>query len=307
MVRSGSTMCGVTRAINHPRRDLRLAGSTRRRLRREVAGLQLLGPRHLRRHLRAHAPRAAHPPHACSGGPRRLCRSKPPVSGCCSGNCHFRTPTSDLSTSPRARAPGKSEGRPGIPPAHAGGGACRRRGPERAASDISVAHDARLCAVAAARLGCCDRGRRAPPRVVDHDALAEAARRSRRLKGAERARALPPMCSALAESPGESLLRLRLLRMGLEVTEQYSMPWVEGEPRVDFLVDGRLVVEFDGRGEVRTRGRPGSRALGGEAPPRPDRRGRQRHDPRRLGGVVGRTRSARRVNRALAHARTTRG
>jgi very-short-patch-repair endonuclease len=85
--------------------------------------------------------------------------------------------------------------------------------------------------------------------LIDHDDLARAALRVRRLKGAERARVLPTLSSGLAESPGESLLRLRLLRMGLDVTEQYSMPWVEGEPRVDFLVEGRLVVEFDGQGK----------------------------------------------------------
>jgi very-short-patch-repair endonuclease len=92
--------------------------------------------------------------------------------------------------------------------------------------------------------------------LIDQQSLAEAAQRVRRLKGEARARALPKMSSALAESPGESLLRLRLLRMGLEVTEQYSMPWVEGEPRVDFLVAGRLVVEFDGQGKYSLKGDP---------------------------------------------------
>jgi very-short-patch-repair endonuclease len=92
--------------------------------------------------------------------------------------------------------------------------------------------------------------------LFDHDTFALAALGVRRLKGAERARALPALSSALAESPGESLLRLRLRRMGLKVTEQYSMPWVEGEPRVDFLVEGRLVVEFDGQGKYSLRGDP---------------------------------------------------
>jgi very-short-patch-repair endonuclease len=64
--------------------------------------------------------------------------------------------------------------------------------------------------------------------------------------GAARARALPGLCSPLAESPGESLLRLRLQRMGLAMTEQVVLDDVEGAPRVDFLVEGRLVVEFDG-------------------------------------------------------------
>lgn len=79
--------------------------------------------------------------------------------------------------------------------------------------------------------------------------LAHAAAEVHTLRGAARARALPPMCSRLAESPGESLLRLRLQRMGLDLIEQHSMPWVEGNPRVDFLVEGCLVVEFDGQGK----------------------------------------------------------
>jgi very-short-patch-repair endonuclease len=55
------------------------------------------------------------------------------------------------------------------------------------------------------------------------------------------------MVSALAESPGESLLRLRLRRMGLDPAEQVILTDVAGRPRVDFLLDGCLVVEFDGR------------------------------------------------------------
>ena len=86
--------------------------------------------------------------------------------------------------------------------------------------------------------------------------LAQAAAGVHTLRGAARARALPSLCSALAESPGESLLRLRLMRMGLELVEQYSMPWVEGNPRVDFLVEGRLVVEFDGEGKYELNGNP---------------------------------------------------
>jgi hypothetical protein len=143
--------------------------------------------------------------------------------------------------------------------------------------------------------------------LIDQESLAEAALRVRRLKGAARARALPKMSSALAESPGESLLRLRLLRMGLEVTEQYSMPWVEGEPRVDFLVDGRLVVEFDGRGKYSLRGDP-ARAHWEE---------KLRHDRIVEAGTAmihvvwadlwDEPALRRRVNRALASARPTRG
>ncbi len=76
------------------------------------------------------------------------------------------------------------------------------------------------------------------------------------LRGSARARALPSLCSALAESPGETLLRLRLQRMGLEPVEQYTMAWVEGRPRVDFLVEGCLVIEFDGQGKYELDGKP---------------------------------------------------
>ena len=86
--------------------------------------------------------------------------------------------------------------------------------------------------------------------------LSHAAAGVHTLRGAARARSLPALCSALAESPGESLLRLRLQRMGLAVVEQYSMPHVEGNPRVDFLVEGRLVVEFDGEGKYEIDGNP---------------------------------------------------
>lgn len=91
--------------------------------------------------------------------------------------------------------------------------------------------------------------------LVDAD-LAQAAAGVHTLRGSARARALPSLCSALAESPGESLLRLRLRRMGLALVEQYSMPWVEGSPRVDFLVEGRLVVEFDGESKYELDGNP---------------------------------------------------
>lgn len=92
--------------------------------------------------------------------------------------------------------------------------------------------------------------------LVEHDELSNAARRVRRLRGAARARALAIMCSPRSESPGESLLRLRLHRMGLDPVEQVSMPWVEGEPRVDFLVGGQLVIEFDGRSKYSLEGDP---------------------------------------------------
>lgn len=84
--------------------------------------------------------------------------------------------------------------------------------------------------------------------------LGRAAQEMHRLKGAGRARTLQARCSPLSESPGESLLRLRLQRMGVEPREQVSMPWVEGSPRVDFLIDDWLVVEFDGQGKYAMKG-----------------------------------------------------
>jgi very-short-patch-repair endonuclease len=91
--------------------------------------------------------------------------------------------------------------------------------------------------------------------LVGVDELAEAAGGIRRTHGAARARSLPSLCSSAAESPGESLLRLRLHRMGLAPEEQVSMPWVQGSPRVDFLV-GNLVIEFDGQSKYELDGDP---------------------------------------------------
>lgn len=84
--------------------------------------------------------------------------------------------------------------------------------------------------------------------------LSRAAGAQRRVKGAARMRCLPDLASRLAESPGESLTRMRLLRMGLAPVEQVSMPHVAGNPRVDFLIEGRLVIEFDGRGKYQLNG-----------------------------------------------------
>lgn len=92
--------------------------------------------------------------------------------------------------------------------------------------------------------------------MVDPDALAEAAARTRGVPGAARVRSLPAHASGLAESPGESLLRLRLRRMGLAVAEQVVLADVQGCPRVDFLVEGLLVVEFDGRSKYSIGGDP---------------------------------------------------
>lgn len=83
--------------------------------------------------------------------------------------------------------------------------------------------------------------------LVDVGELRRSAARSRRIRGAAKVRTLPDLCSELAESPGESLLRVRLVRMGFPLVEQARIPGVAGAPRVDFLIDGVLAVEFDGQ------------------------------------------------------------
>jgi very-short-patch-repair endonuclease len=95
--------------------------------------------------------------------------------------------------------------------------------------------------------------------VTVEDLQARAAR-VRGLRGAGRARALPGLCSPLAESPGESLLRLRLHRMGLVVHEQVELTAGGRRWRVDFLVQGCVIVEFDGRLKYASEGR-GAQAL----------------------------------------------
>ncbi len=85
--------------------------------------------------------------------------------------------------------------------------------------------------------------------LIDPVDLAEEAALVHSVTGAARARALPEHTSPLAESPGESLLRLRLQRMGLRLREQVTLVDVDGVPRVDFLVEDRLVIEFDGKGK----------------------------------------------------------
>ena len=88
--------------------------------------------------------------------------------------------------------------------------------------------------------------------LITPGGLAEAAEHLPRQPGVGRGRRLPLVTSALSESPGESLLRLRLRRMGLDVREQVQI----GAARVDFLVAGGVVVEFDGRAKYVLTGDP---------------------------------------------------
>jgi very-short-patch-repair endonuclease len=92
--------------------------------------------------------------------------------------------------------------------------------------------------------------------LINAAEFAERARRVHHLTGAARARALPSLCSARSESPGETLLRMRLRRLGILPTEQAILSDVDGLPRVDFLVDGSLVIEFDGRAKYSMHGDP---------------------------------------------------
>lgn len=64
---------------------------------------------------------------------------------------------------------------------------------------------------------------------------------------ARRAETVLAGCSALSESPGETLTRLFLVDAGFEVRAQVPVADEDGAVgRVDLLVGGRVVVEFDG-------------------------------------------------------------
>jgi hypothetical protein len=79
--------------------------------------------------------------------------------------------------------------------------------------------------------------------------LQVAARRLRRgLRGTARLRRALASLDPAAESPGESRTRLVLQALGLPLQSQASVRDESGElvGRVDFLVAGRVVVEFDG-------------------------------------------------------------
>ncbi|WP_344193816.1 hypothetical protein [Pedococcus aerophilus] len=79
--------------------------------------------------------------------------------------------------------------------------------------------------------------------------LAEAASRLRRgLRGKARLRAALAHIDGASESPGESRTRLVLTALGLPVASQVVVCDQRGSfvARVDFLVAGRVVIEFDG-------------------------------------------------------------
>jgi very-short-patch-repair endonuclease len=79
--------------------------------------------------------------------------------------------------------------------------------------------------------------------------LADSARRLRRgLRGTARLRRALVGLDGKSESPGESRTRLVLSALGLPLETQVEISDASGElvGRVDFLVAGRVVVEFDG-------------------------------------------------------------
>lgn len=86
-------------------------------------------------------------------------------------------------------------------------------------------------------------------------------RLSRGLRGRARLRRALAAMDARTESPGESRTRLVLSALGLPVEPQVEIADAEGEVvgRVDFLVAGRVVVEFDGA--VKYQGERGPEAL----------------------------------------------
>ena len=90
--------------------------------------------------------------------------------------------------------------------------------------------------------------------LVTLDDLRSAAAALRNLRGVGKARMLANRASAHAESPGESLARLRLVPLGYEPAEQVQLREVGGAPRVDFLIDDCLVAEFDGRAKYELSG-----------------------------------------------------
>jgi very-short-patch-repair endonuclease len=84
--------------------------------------------------------------------------------------------------------------------------------------------------------------------LVSDDKLAEAsARLTLGVRSSARVERLRALADASAESPGESLTRLLLGGLGLSFRSQVDVRDAAGfVGRVDFLVEGRIVVEFDG-------------------------------------------------------------
>lgn len=83
-------------------------------------------------------------------------------------------------------------------------------------------------------------------------------------EGRRRVLAVLKQLDAAAESVGETRTRLVLTGLGLSVTSQFELRDARGGfvARTDFLVEGRVVVEFDGR--IKYQGPDGEKALWAE-------------------------------------------
>lgn len=110
-------------------------------------------------------------------------------------------------------------------------------------------------------------------RMITLDDLHEWLGRLARVPGVGQARYVVGHASALAESPGESLLRLVLVQLRREFVEQHEIRRRDGRlARVDFyLPDVRVVLEFDGL--VKYGGAEGQSALAAEKAREDDLRG----------------------------------
>lgn len=87
-------------------------------------------------------------------------------------------------------------------------------------------------------------------RLATREQLARAAHAHRYAKGHSHVRVTLPLVDERSESPGESILRLVLIRLGYSVTPQYEILARGRRCRADLRLDGtNVVIEFDGMGK----------------------------------------------------------
>ena len=95
--------------------------------------------------------------------------------------------------------------------------------------------------------------------LVTCEELVEIVESGRVRRGVRAARVAVHQVDPACESPGESLLRCRLHDLGLPFDTQVAISTRGRDYRVDFLVRGRTILEFDGR--VKYGGADGADAL----------------------------------------------